>query len=356
MPQGHLKTSDFDYKLDESLIAQSPCRQRDMSRLMVLHRSTGRREHHIFADLPQLLGRGNLLVINDTKVIPARFTCRRSTGGKIEGLFCREAAAGLWEVLLKNAGRCKAGQSLEFDKPGGFVLTLRESLGQGRWQVLVSPPQPAEAVLRSVGATPLPPYIRRGVAEEETDRPRYQTVYASRPGAVAAPTAGLHFTDPLLEGLKQVGIRLARVTLHVGTGTFLPVAAEDLRLHKMHPEWFELPTEAAAELTTARSEGRRVIAVGTTSVRVLETAAANGGTFQETRGWTDLFLYPPAEFRAVDALITNFHLPRSTLLMLVAAFCCPGGCDGVRMILDAYTEAAAMRYRFYSYGDAMLIL
>ena len=356
MPQEPLKTSNFDYKLDESLIAQSPCQQRDRSRLMVLHRSSGRREHLVFVDLPQLLGRGDLLVLNDTKVIPARFTCRRSTGGKIEGLFCREVAIGRWEVLLKNAGRCKVGQSLEFDKPGGFVLSLRESLGQGRWLVEVSPPQPAEAVLRSVGSTPLPPYIRHGVAEEESDRLRYQTVNASRPGAVAAPTAGLHFTESLLEGLKQDGVRTARVTLHVGTGTFLPVTVEDLRLHKMHPEWFELPAEAAAELNTARREGGRIIAVGTTSVRVLETAAARSGLFEQTSGWTDLFIHPPADFRAVDALITNFHLPRSTLLMLVAAFCCPGGSDGVRMILDAYAEAAAMRYRFYSYGDAMLIL
>ena len=358
-----LKTGDFDYKLDASLIAQHPCQRRDASRLMVLDRSSGRREHRVFSDLPELLRSGDLLVLNDTRVIPAKFVCRRSGGGRVEGLFCRQIEAGRWEVLLKNASRCRPGQTLAFDRSDRFTLRLAEALGQGRWLVTVLPAEPAEVVLEAVGSTPLPHYIRRGgEREEEADRLRYQTVYASRAGAVAAPTAGLHFTEELLAKLEQRGVRTAWLTLHVGTGTFLPVTEENPRRHKMHPEWYGLPADTAGELNAARREGRRVVAVGTTSLRVLETLGVpaavyrGGGQFRPTSGWTDLFILPPAEFRAVDAMVTNFHLPRSTLLMLVAAFCQPGGTDGLKMVLDAYAEAAKMRYRFYSYGDAMLIL
>ena len=351
-----LKTSDFDYPLDPDLIAQAPAERRDASRLMVLHRCGGSVRHHVFTELPDLLCEGDVLVINDTRVIPARFFCRRRTGGKVEGLFCRETQTGCWEVLLKKAGRCKIGEKLQLERADGVDLVLREDMGNGRWNLAVSPPAPAEDILGQVGATPLPPYIRRMDREQDAaDRERYQTIYADRPGAVAAPTAGLHFTEELFDGLARRGVETIRVTLHVGLGTFSPVKAERVADHGMHGECYDLSAEAADKLNTARGQGRRIIAVGTTSVRVLETAVTDAGTFEPTCGWTDIFLYPPADFRAVDALITNFHLPRSTLLMLVAAFCSPGKADGLRIILDAYAQACRLRYRFYSYGDAMLI-
>ena len=356
----HLR--DFDYDLPSERIAQHPPAQRDRSRLMVLRRSGGAVEHRQFADLPALLGEGDLLVLNDTRVIPAKFSCRRKTGARLEGLFLRETVEGLWEVLLKNAGRCRPGESLPMDRADGVELELRENLGQGRWRLAAHPPGQAVEILDRAGATPLPPYIRREQAPEQAgDRTSYQTVYASRPGAVAAPTAGLHFTRALLDELAAEGVETARVTLHVGLGTFSPVKSDDLAAHDMHAEWYELSAETADLLNTARSAGRRIVAVGTTSVRVLETvaAAARQGAedwrFHAAGGWTDIFLYPPAGFLATDALITNFHLPQSTLLMLVAAFCSPGATDGLKVILDAYAEAIRREYRFYSYGDAMLI-
>lgn len=350
-----LRTSDFDYELDEGLIAQAPLEQRQQSRLMHLARGDGAVSHHVFADLPRLLRPGDLLVVNDTAVIPAKFHCRRVTGGKIEGLFLREAAPGTWEVMLKNAARCKVGQTIAFANDESTRLTLRESHGEGRWLVAVEPQSPAVDVLKRLGQPPLPPYIRRDATHDEPqDRDRYQTVYARQAGAVAAPTAGLHFSHELLGQLGRAGIGLASVTLHVGMGTFLPVKAEDLAQHQIHAEWYELSEEAASQLRDAKRDGRRIVAVGTTSVRVLETVA-RGGSLAASSGWTSIFIYPPAEFGAVDALITNFHLPRSTLLMLVAAFCRPGETGGIGMILDAYREAIRNRYRFYSYGDAMLI-
>ena len=356
-----LTTSEFDYPLDPGCIAQQPAGQRDRSRLMALSRRTGRRGHHVFAELPSLLRPGDLMVMNDTRVIPARFFCRRRTGGKIEGLFLREQSPGRWRVLLRHAGRCRLGEAITLIGGDEVALELLESEGEGRWLVGVDPPRAAADVLAKAGRTPLPPYIRRSSdaagppGEEQADRRRYQTVYAARDGAIAAPTAGLHFTDAVLAELNRRGIAIARVTLHVGLGTFAPVKAELLADHQMHSEWYELPASSADALNAARADGRRVVAVGTTSVRVLETAAASVNAFAARTGWTNLFLYPPAEFRAVDALVTNFHLPRSTLLMLVAAFCSPGGTAGVGLILEAYAEAARTGYRFYSYGDAMLI-
>ena len=347
--------SDFAYPLDAERIAQAPGERRDASRLMSLRRAEGEIGHHRFADLPDLLREGDLLVLNDTRVIPAKFAARRATGGRIEGLFLREERIGVWEVMLKNAGRCKPGETL--DPGAGATLELGENLGAGRWRVSVRPPQWAAEVLDRVGATPLPPYIRRPDASQDpADRQRYQTVYAAAPGAVAAPTAGLHFTEDLLDALTRKGIEQARVTLHVGLGTFAPVQCEDLSRHPMHAEWYDLPARAAEQLNAARAAARRVVAVGTTSVRVLEAAAPPPGeAFGSASGWTRLFLYPPAAFAAVDALITNFHLPKSTLLMLVAAFASPGSVDGLATILRAYAEAARLEYRFYSYGDAMLI-
>jgi S-adenosylmethionine:tRNA ribosyltransferase-isomerase len=353
-----LKTSDFDYPLDPALIAQQPAARRDQSRLLVLRRSDGQMSDHEFRELPELLRAGDLLVVNDTAVIPARFTCRRAGGGRIDGLFCREQAPGRWEVLLRNAGRCRQSEKLGVEGSPDTVVEIVGNLGDGRYELAVSPAAPALDLLRQFGGTPLPPYIRRrGRQDDPADRRRYQTVYAARPGAVAAPTAGLHFTDGLLEALAGRGIRVAPLTLHVGVGTFAPVKVADPAKHPMHAEWYDLPAATAEAVQAARQEGRRIVAVGTTSVRVMETAAAGGSVekIAPASGWTELFIRSPYRFRLVDALITNFHLPQSTLLMLVAAFCSPGDERGLAIIRSAYAHAAVHKYRFYSYGDAMLI-
>ena len=351
----------FDFELPEELIAQQPLADRSRSRLMVLHRGDGSIEHRTFVDLPELLTPGDVLVVNDTRVIPAKFLCRRATGAKIEGLFIRETSVGQWEVMLKNAAKCAIGERLSIDGADDVTVELIENEGKGRWRLAVAPAGPAVAVLDRIGRTPLPPYIRRADASQDIDdRRRYQTVYAAQPGAVAAPTAGLHFTDDVLAALDDRGIERVALTLHVGLGTFLPVKVDRLDDHDMHAEWYELSAAAASRLNAARAEGRRIVAVGTTSVRVLETIAQksekrDGPLFCPASGWTDIFLYPPANFLAVDALVTNFHLPKSTLVMLVAAFCSPGQTSGTATILSAYAQAVANDYRFYSYGDAMLI-
>jgi S-adenosylmethionine:tRNA ribosyltransferase-isomerase len=353
-----MRISDFDYPLDEGLIAQEPLSQRSSSRLMVLDRVSGRTSHHIFDELPGLLREGDLLVLNDTRVIAAKFFCRRGTGGKIEALFLRETAPGEWNVLLKGANRCKIGEELLLEASSSVRLRLLENPGEGQWSLAVEPPLPAAEILESAGSVPLPPYIHRvaGSPSDAPDRARYQTVYAEKPGAVAAPTAGLHFTPELFDALAHRGIETTRVTLHVGLGTFSPVKCENLAQHVMHREWYELSAGTAEKINAVRRAGRRIVAVGTTSVRVLETAAAKAsGDLHEDSGWTNLFLYPPADFRVVGAMVTNFHLPRSTLLMLVAAFCSPGELRGLETIKSAYAEAERMRYRFFSYGDAMLI-
>ena len=357
-----VETNDFDFHLPGELIAQQPADRRDASRLLVLDRATGGLAHRAFADLPDQLQRGDLLVLNDTRVIPARFFCRRATGGRIEGLFLRELPGSEWEVMLKGASRCRPGESLSLDGANNVKLTLIENCGAGQWRLMVAPAAPAVELLERVGQTPLPPYIRRADASQEAlDRPRYQTVYADRPGAVAAPTAGLHFTDEVFARLSDRGVETTRLTLHVGAGTFLPVTADRLADHEMHAEWYDLPAAVAEAVSSARAAGRRVIAVGTTSVRLLETVARDQRPADRRQpllpatGWTDIFIYPPADFLAVDALITNFHLPRSTLLMLVAALCSPGSTAGIATILAAYAEAVRQEYRFFSYGDAMLI-
>ncbi len=351
-----LRLSDFDYRLPGDRIAQQPVSPRDRSRLMVLHRETGRTDDFTFKDIPEILEPGSLLVANDTLVVPAKFECRRSSGGRIEGLFLREVSPGRWEALLKGAGRCRKGEELAFPADAGLRARLVQRAGGAVWQLEIDPPAPALEALERVGRTPLPPYIRRpgGLGDDEEDRRAYQTVFASKPGAVAAPTAGLHFTQSILEALRQRGISLVHVTLHVGLGTFAPVRAERIEEHRMHAEYYRIGQAAAEAVLAAKREHRRVVAVGTTSVRVLETAAAGGLAAGE--GWTELFIRPPAEFRIVDALLTNFHLPRSTLLMLVAAFCSPGWTHGAGMILAAYRQALERGYRFYSYGDAMLIV
>jgi S-adenosylmethionine:tRNA ribosyltransferase-isomerase len=340
---------DFlDYDLPPRLIAQEPCPRRDESRLLVVRRAGGGLAHRHFRDLPGLLAPDDLLVLNDTRVVPARLLGRRaSTGGKWEGLFLRELPGGAWELLSKSGGRLRPGEEVEVE-PGPLRLRLREKTPEGHWLAEPDRPGPAFELLGRHGHVPLPPYIRKGRAEAE-DTGRYQTVYARRAGAVAAPTAGLHFTPAVFDALRERGIGWAFVTLHVGPGTFRPIQAEDVTAHRMHREWGELPAAAAEALAACRARGGRVVAVGTTSLRALETVAASG-PLQPWSGETDLFIYPPYPFRAVDALVTNFHLPRSTLLLLVAAFA------GVDLLRGAYRTAIDEGYRFYSYGDAMLIL
>jgi S-adenosylmethionine:tRNA ribosyltransferase-isomerase len=337
----------FDYELPAQLIAQEPAAERDDARLLFLPPAPACIQHQRFRDLPELLRPGDLLILNDTKVLPARlFGRREKTLGKVEGLFLGQTTDGCWELLVQTRCALRDGEIIQIE-PGPLRLELRGRSPEGHW--LARPDQSGTpvALLARHGHMPLPPYIRKGVAGAEDSR-RYQTVFAARPGAVAAPTAGLHFTPAVFEGLNRRGIDLAYLTLHVGIGTFQPIREPDYRTHVMHGELGELPEGTAEAISACRARGGRVVAVGTTSVRALETVAASG-PIRAWSGQTHLFIYPPYEFRAVDALITNFHLPRSTLLLLVGAFAGP---ERLRL---AYETAIVERYRFYSYGDAMLI-
>ncbi|MBN9522601.1 tRNA preQ1(34) S-adenosylmethionine ribosyltransferase-isomerase QueA [bacterium] len=338
----------FDYHLPDQLIAQHPAERRDDARLLVVRRATGVIEHRVFRELPDLLAPGDLLALNDTKVIPARVIGRRAaTGGKWEGLFVRETADGLWELLAQTRGYAQPGEAFALD-PGPLRLILRGRTADRHWLMEPDPPgRPAE-LLAASGHVPLPPYIRKGRAADP-DRERYQTVFAERDGSVAAPTAGLHFTPELLDRLRAGGVGDTRVTLHVGLGTFAPVTAADPTTHAIHAEWCEVSPEAAAAVAACKGRGGRVVAVGTTAARTLETAA-RGGAVVPFRGETDLFIHEPYTFRAVDVLVTNFHLPRTTLLLLVGAFA------GAELLRRAYEEAVARAYRFFSYGDAMVVL
>lgn len=338
-----MKVSDFSFQLPDELIARYPLTERVASRLLCLDRDTGAIDHRRFSDLPQLLQPGDLLVFNDTRVIPARLFGRKATGGRIEILV--ERVLGEYEVLvhLRASKSPAAGQTLHLDDgPDVMVVGRQDALFHLRF------PE-TDAVLptlQRIGHMPLPPYIER--EDELSDRERYQTVYARREGAVAAPTAGLHFDDALLARLRDQGIEQTFVTLHVGAGTFQPVRVENVTDHQMHSEYLEVSEEAVAAVERAKARGGRVIAVGTTSVRSLETASASG-RLQPYRGETDIFIYPGYRFHCIDAMITNFHLPESTLIMLVSAFA------GREAVIHAYEEAIQHRYRFYSYGDAMLI-
>jgi S-adenosylmethionine:tRNA ribosyltransferase-isomerase len=343
-----VRTDFVDYELPTRLIAQEPCAERDQARLLVLNRAVATLEHHVFHELPELLTPGDLLVLNDTKVMPARLVGRRAgTGGKWEGLFLRQLPDGIWELLCQTRGRLAPGEIIIVE-PGALALHLVSRTAQGHW--LARPNQAGSALdlLQANGQVPLPPYIRKGRAVLN-DRARYQTVFARQSGAVAAPTAGLHFTPRLFERLKQRGIEWAFVTLHVGPGTFQPLRAANIAQHRLHCEWGQLPPSTAEAISRCRARGRRVVAVGTTSVRVLETVAASGPV-RPWSGETELFICPPYAFQVVDALVTNFHLPRSSLLLLVSAFA------GAHAIRQAYETAIAEEYRFYSYGDAMLIV
>ena len=342
-----MRADALDYHLPESLIAQEPAARRDASRLLVVRRREGALEHRTFADLPELLHPGDLLVLNDTRVLPARLVGRRErTGGRWEGLFLQADAEGRWELLCQTRGRLTEGETVLVE-PGPLRLTLVGHSG-GHWLARPEAPGDAFELLERHGRVPLPPYIRKGEARAE-DRDRYQTVYARQAGAVAAPTAGLHFTPEVFAALERCGIGRAFVTLHVGVGTFQPIKVEDVRLHEMHREWGQLPAATAEAIAACKARGGRVVAVGTTAVRVLETVTATGPP-RPWSGETELFIYPPYEFRCVDALVTNFHLPRSTLLLLVGAFA------GMELMRRAYETAVQHLYRFYSYGDAMLIL
>jgi len=356
-----MRSSELHYDLPPERIAQRPVEPRDAARLLVLQRSTGTLEHHRFRDLPELLRPNDCLVLNDTRVVPARFFCRRETGGQIEALFLREQDE-FWLALLRPSARLKVGQRLRSTSSDiQFRLVARHE--RGEWTLAPEPPTRALDWLRHHGETPLPPYIRRDTGPDARDAERYQTIYARHAGAVAAPTAGLHFTPELFGRLDREGVRRAAVTLHVGLGTFAPIEVADLAVHRMHAEWYEASAAALTDLAAARRARGRLVAVGTTATRVLESLPDSFPLPGEGRvevptpagesaisGWTNIFIYPPYRFRHVHALITNFHLPGSTLLALVMAFADP------ELIRHAYAEAIAQRYRFYSYGDAMLIL
>jgi S-adenosylmethionine:tRNA ribosyltransferase-isomerase len=358
-----MRTADFDFDLAPELIAQEPAAERDASRLLVLRRDGGAVEHRRFRDLPEYLRAGDVLVLNDSRVIPARLAAiNRRTGGRFELLLLEENGTNDWWVMLRPGRRARVGTEMALcDGRGqatGASAGVVETNDEGHRRLCFSGVANIAEKLEAWGQVPLPPYIHRPEAgASPADRARYQTVFAGPAGSVAAPTAGLHFTQPLLEALRSQGVEVCFLTLHVGLGTFAPVKAETPAGHKMHEERFELNAATAGVITQAKQAGRRVIAVGTTTLRVLEgLAARNHGRLEPGAGRTRIFIYPPWEFKIVDALLTNFHLPRSTLLMLACAFAAPGKTCGREALLSAYAEAVQRRYRFFSYGDAMLIL
>jgi S-adenosylmethionine:tRNA ribosyltransferase-isomerase len=351
MSSSPFKMSYYDYVLPKDLIAQYPTAKRDESRLLVLHRKSSRIEHRKFHEITEYLNCGDVLVLNDTKVIPARMVGSKATGGKIEALIIKEIEDGIWEMLLKSNNKPKENETLHFNdnsvkgrivchnKNGSFTIEFEDS-------------KKFKEVLENTGSMPLPPYIKRNHGEESLrilDEERYQTVYARKTGAVAAPTAGLHFTENLLERIVDKGIKIAYITLHVGLGTFKPVKEEYLTQHTMHEESYFVPQSTIDTINEAKLLGRKVIATGTTTCRALEAIAKNG-TIKESAGWTNLFIYPPYKFGLTDSLITNFHLQRTSLILLASAFA------GRENILNSYETAKTLRYRFYSYGDCMLIL
>jgi S-adenosylmethionine:tRNA ribosyltransferase-isomerase len=338
--------SDFDYELPSDQIAQHPLPERSASRLLVLDRGSGETRHLHFRDLPGLIPAGDALVLNTSRVIPARLHGKRETGNVAELLMVRELADGTWLAMGHPGGKLKPGRRVTFGDDSAVEIV--EVMGGGLRRVRFVGALDARATLAKYGAVPLPPYIRR--APDAADRERYQTVYAAHDGSVAAPTAGLHFTPELLADLYTRGVRVASLDLHVGPGTFKPVETEDLSQHPMHAEAFEITPGAAQIINRAKEKGRGVWAVGTTVVRALESSIEPSGSVRAGAGETSLFIRPPYEFKIVDHLITNFHLPRSTLLMLVCAF------GGYEPVMNAYREAVTEGYRFYSYGDAMLLL
>lgn len=355
-----LTTDQFNFPLPPELIAQSPAPQRDQSRLLVLNRNSGALLHErAFSNLPHYLTPGDVLVLNDSRVFPARLRGRKlASGGEIEILLLTELERNQWWTLLRPGKRVRAGTRIVFEGPGNnsaMEAVVLEKNAEGHCRLEFMSEGNIRDLLEQIGELPLPPYIER--SPQLNDRERYQTVFARQTGSIAAPTAGLHFTGALLDRLGAAGIEIHYVTLHVGLGTFAPVKAARVQSHRMHEEQFSLGAETAGALNTAIESGRRIIAVGTTTVRVLESvAAANQGGLVAAEGKTHIYIYPPFQFKIVKGLLTNFHLPRSTLLMLVSAFAAPGEERGRELILRAYAEAVREKYRFFSYGDAMLLL
>lgn len=338
------KKSDFYYNLPEELIAQTPATPRDSSRLLVYNRATKKIEHRIFHDIVDYLRVGDVLVINDTKVLPARLYAHTEHGGAVEILLLKRQDIDTWEVLVKPGRKCTVGKKLIVSEE--LSCTVQAITDSGERIVKFEYDGVFEEILERVGSMPLPPYIK----EKLKDKNRYQTVYAKYDGSAAAPTAGLHFTPELLQKIRDMGVEIAEVLLHVGLGTFRPVKEDIITDHKMHSEYFEVSEEAANKINAAKRAGRRIIAVGTTSVRTLESATDESGTVIPQKGNTQIFIYPPYKFKCVDALVTNFHLPESTLIMLVAAL------TGREEILKVYDIAVKEKYRFFSFGDAMLVL
>ncbi len=342
-----MHTDELDYTLPRELIARHPIPERSASRLLVVDRGQERWTDRSFVELPDLLKPSDVVVRNNTRVLPARFFLRRQTGGRIEGLWTACDADGTWIVLLRGASRLKIGEILHFEGAvDRFEVAVVSKGPRGEYSLSVSPTSDPATVLADVGTTPLPHYIRReDERDEPLDRLRYQTVYAKRDGAVAAPTAGLHFDEALCERMRDKGIEIVEVTLHVGLGTFQPIEVDRLADHPMHSECYDIQTDAWNAVTQARAAGRRIVAVGTTTARALESVASSG----RLSGQTDILIYPPYQFKLIDSLITNFHLPRSTLLAMIYAF------GGSQLMRRVYAHAIDRQYRFYSYGDAMLI-
>lgn len=358
-----MQTADFEYELPPELIAQTPALQRDQSRLLVLHRESGSLAHRHFTDLPDYLRAGDVLALNDSRVIRARLRGTNSrTGGQFEILLLEENELNDWWVLMRPGQRARIGTRIDLkdsgQRPVEVCATVQAANAEGHRRVRFTGTPNILAELASLGEVPLPPYINRvNGSGAELDQQRYQTVYAGPAGSVAAPTAGLHFTETLLSRLRAAGVQVCFLTLHVGLGTFAPVKTGHLGGHTMHEERYELSESTARLINEAKDSGRRVIAVGTTTVRVLESVAAqNRGRLSAGAGRTRIFIYPPYEFKVVDALLTNFHLPRSTLLMLASAFAAPNEVRGRERLLRAYAEAVRRQYRFFSYGDAMLLV
>lgn len=340
-----MKVSDFDFYLPEELIAQHPLEKRDTSRLMVLDKETGKIEHKVFKDIIDYLNEGDTLVLNNTRVMPARLIgAKEGTGGKIEFLLLKRLEGDKWECLAKPGKSAKPGRRFEFGD-GKLKCEVLEVLETGNRIVEFEYEGIFEEVLDSLGEMPLPPYIH----EKLDDKERYQTVYSKETGSAAAPTAGLHFTEELLKKIEDKGVNIAYITLHVGLGTFRPVKVETIDKHVMHSEFYQLSKETADIINNTKENGKRVISVGTTSTRTLETIADENGVVRECSGWTNIFIYPGYKFKVVDNLITNFHLPESTLIMLVSALA------GKEHVLNAYNEAVKEKYRFFSFGDAMFI-
>ena len=341
-----MKTSDFYFDLPKELIAQDPLEDRSSSRLLVLDRKTGAREHRIFRDIVEYLNPGDCLVINNTKVIPARlYGAKEGTQAKIEILLLKRREGDVWETLVKPGKKAKPGTKISFGD-GLLMGEVLDVVDEGNRLIKFTYDGIFEEILDQLGQMPLPPYI----THQLKDKNRYQTVYAKHDGSAAAPTAGLHFTPELLRQIEEKGVKIAHVTLHVGLGTFRPVKVEDVAQHHMHSEYFFIEEDQAKLINDTKAAGGRVIAVGTTSCRTLESAVGEDGKLKATSGWTDIFIYPGYQFKVIDALITNFHLPESTLLMLVSALA------GKENIMNAYEEAVKERYRFFSFGDAMFIM